>query len=72
MVGWAMLGFCLIVMMFGEALQLPGWLKDVSPFQHLALTPAEDFRFAPVLVLGAIVAALGAGGMVMLRRRDIA
>lgn len=70
-VGWLGLGFCFIVMMFGELLQLPGWLMDVSPFQHLAQTPAEDFRVVPVVVLLAIIAALSWLGMVALRRRDL-
>lgn len=69
--GWLTLGFCFVVMMFGELLQLPGWLMDVSPFRHLAQTPAEDFRVVPVLVLLAVVAGVGAFGMAALRRRDI-
>jgi ABC-2 type transport system permease protein len=70
-VGWLGVGFCFVVMMFGELLQLPGWLVDVSPFRHLALTPAEDFRVLPVVVLLAITAALGVLGMASLRRRDV-
>ena len=71
MTGWAALGFCLVVMLFGQSLQLPSWLTDVSPFEHLALAPAEDFELVPVLVLLAVVAVLGAGGMAALRRRDM-
>lgn len=70
-VGWLGLGFCFVVMMFGALLQLPAWLMDVSPFRHLALLPAEDFRILPVLVLAAITAALLALGMWALRRRDV-
>ena len=43
--------FCVVVMMFGELLRLPQWLQDVSPFEHLALVPAQDFRWAPFLAL---------------------
>ena len=71
MAGWLTLGFSFVVMMFGELLQLPGWLMDVSPFRHLSRTPAEDFRVVPVLVLLAVVAGIGALGMAALRRRDI-
>lgn len=71
-VGWVILGFSFIVMMFGATLQLPGWLMNVSPFKHLALLPAESFRLAPVLVLLAIAVAFGAAGMESLRRRDLA
>lgn len=70
-VGWLGLGFCFVVMMFGELLQLPAWLMDVSPFRHLAQLPAEDFQIVPVVVLVAITAALAALGMWALRRRDV-
>lgn len=71
MVGWLGLGFCFVVMIFGEVLQLPGWLMDVSPFRHLAGMPAEDFRVLPVVVLLAITVGLGVLGMLALRRRDV-
>jgi ABC-2 type transport system permease protein len=71
-VGWAMVGFCSVVMLFGETLRLPGWLMDVSPFQHLALMPADDFRPVPWLVLLVIAAVVGAAGLAALRRRDVA
>ena len=70
-VGWLGVGFCFVVMMFGDLLQLPGWLMDVSPFRHLAQTPAEDFRILPVLVLLVITGALGVAGMAAMRRRDV-
>ncbi|VXB58605.1 ABC transporter permease [Aeromicrobium sp. 9AM] len=70
-IGWLALGFCFVVMMFGAVLQLPDWLMDVSPFRHLAQMPAEDFDVVPVIVLLAITAAVGALGMVCLRRRDV-
>jgi ABC-2 type transport system permease protein len=69
--GWLGVGFCFVVMMFGELLQLPGWLMDVSPFRHLAQTPAEDFRVLPVAALLVITAVVGALGMASLRRRDV-
>jgi ABC-2 type transport system permease protein len=68
---WASLGFCFVVLMFGEVLQLPDWLKAVSPFDHLALTPAEDVRWAPVLVIGALAVATSATGQWLFRRRDV-
>ena len=45
--GWLGLGFCFVVMMFGELLQLPGWLMGVSPFRHLAPTRCTPRRRAP-------------------------
>ncbi len=68
---WASLGFCFIVLLFGEVLQLPDWLKTLSPFDHLALTPAEDVRWTPVVVIGALAAATSATGQLLFRRRDV-
>ncbi|GAA3516569.1 exporter of polyketide antibiotics [Aeromicrobium panaciterrae] len=68
---WAALGFCFIVLMFGAVLQLPDWITAVSPFDHLALTPAEDARWTPVVVIGALAAATSAAGQLLFRRRDV-
>ena len=43
-------------MLFGEALRLPDWLKNLSPFAHLALVPAQDFEWGPWLAVLALAA----------------
>jgi len=63
--------FAVVVMLFGRVLRLPTWLQDVSPFRHLALVPAEDFRWAPFLALAAVAALLSAAGQLLFRRRDV-
>jgi ABC-2 type transport system permease protein len=68
---WVGLAFCVIVMFFGELLNFPGWLIDVSPFSHLALTPAEDVRWTPVVVIAVTAMALSVIGQVAFRRRDV-
>lgn len=70
--GWAVLGFAVVVLMFGEVFRFPEWLKAVSPFEHLALAPAEPFRVGPFLALLALAAALTGLGAFAFRRRDIA
>ncbi|AXT86053.1 ABC transporter permease [Aeromicrobium sp. A1-2] len=70
-VGWFFLGLCVVVMLFGAALRLPGWVQNVSPFHHLALLPAEDLRPMPLLVVAMLAGLAGIGGMVALERRDI-
>ena len=71
-VGWLALAFCVIVMFLGELMHFPAWLKDVSPFTHLPMLPAESFAWAPVLGLLAAAVAIGAAGFAALRHRDIA
>lgn len=68
---WAPLAFATVVLMFGTAMRFPDWLVDVSPFSHLALTPAEDFRLLPVVVVLMVAAAISAGGQMAFSRRDI-
>lgn len=68
---WLALGFCVVVMFFGPLLDLPEWLNDLSPFNHLALVPAEDFRVAPFLVLLAVAALVSLLGQAAFRRRDV-
>jgi ABC-2 type transport system permease protein len=68
---WLPLLLAVVVMLFGELLRLPQWFQDISPFEHMALMPAEDFRWAPFLVLIAVAAAISAAGQVAFARRDI-
>ncbi len=68
---WVGLLFAFVVMMFGELFRFPQWLQDVSPFEHLALVPAQDFRWAPFLALTAVAAALSVAGQLAFLRRDV-
>ena len=68
---WIGLGVAVVVAFFGPLLRLPQGLQDLSPFEHLALVPAEPF--APVAFAGVLVVALAAGAAahVALGRRDL-
>jgi ABC-2 type transport system permease protein len=68
---WAALGFCFVMVMFGEVLRIPGWIQDLSPFEHLALVPAEDFRWQPFVVLLGVAGVLSAAGQLAFARRDV-
>jgi len=68
---WIVLAFCVVVMMFGEVLQIPQWVQDLSPFEHLALVPAEDFRWMPVLALAALATLVAVAAHEALARRDV-
>lgn len=70
LLAWTGLTFCFVVMFFGELLRFPALVLDVSPFTHLALAPAEDVRWTPVLVIGLVAAAVSTVGQVAFRRRD--
>jgi len=69
---WAVLGFSVFALMFGETLRLPDWLVDLSPFAHVPLVPAEDYAWTSALGLTAVAAALTAAAFAAFRRRDVA
>ena len=58
---WGFLTICLVIGLLGQLLDLPGWVQDVSPFQHVPQLPAADVRVGPLLVLTAITVALTRG-----------
>ncbi|MCW2772908.1 MAG: putative transporter [Nocardioides sp.] len=71
LLAWLALLLSYVVLIFGELLDLPQWFQDLSPFEHLALVPVEDFRWTPFLGLAAVAAALSVAGQIAFRRRDV-
>ena len=69
---WGVLGACVLLTVLGPLLSLPGWVLDLSPFEHVPQLPADDFSAAPLVWLCAVAAALTAIGMLTFGRRDIA
>jgi ABC-2 type transport system permease protein len=70
-VSWGALVVCLLLGLVGSAMQLSQWMLDVSPFTHVPKVPGAGVSATPLVWLVAVAAALGAAGLVGLRRRDI-
>ncbi|MFI7413455.1 ABC transporter permease [Streptomyces sp. NPDC049627] len=68
---WAALLACFVIGLLGEALDLPGRVRDISPFEHIPHAPAADLGLTAPALLTAIAAALTAAGVAGFRRRDI-
>ncbi|TYL55823.1 ABC transporter permease [Nocardioides sp. BGMRC 2183] len=68
---WVALGFCVVVLMFGDVLELPDWMQSLSPFHQMPLVPAEEFDITPFLLVAAVAALLSGAGQMAFRRRDI-
>ena len=68
---WVALSACFTIAMFGVLLDLPAWVRDLSPFQHTPGVPAEGVRLLPLAVLTAVAIALAAVGVGAFRRRDV-
>ena len=70
-VGWLLVALTGVVTLFGEMLDLPGWLLGLSPIRHLADVPVEPFVGGPFLLITAL-AGIGVGvGLLGLRRREV-
>lgn len=69
---WAVLGYALFAGVFGQLMDLPDWVYDISPFEHPARMPLEDFALLPTVVLTAIALVTAFGGLAAFRRRSIA
>jgi ABC-2 type transport system permease protein len=61
-----------VVALFGDSFELPAWFQQASPFTHTPEAPLEAVTAAPLLIIGAIVVLLLAGGLAGFRRRDLA
>ena len=62
---------CYLLPVLGKALGLPVWVRDVSPFQHLAVVPVQPYALASGIVMLLLAAAVGALGVVGFARRDL-
>jgi ABC-2 type transport system permease protein len=69
--GWLGVVFCYVVLLFGEVLDLPRWVVDLSPFSHLATVPAVPMSWGPFVAVGALAALMSLGGLMAFRHRDV-
>ncbi|MHA6513325.1 hypothetical protein [Tessaracoccus sp. Z1128] len=60
-----------LIELFGDVMQLPDWVRQISPFEHTPAMPAEEFALAPILVQLAVAAALAAFALWRFSHRDI-
>jgi ABC-2 type transport system permease protein len=67
---WGALAFCAVIGLFGELFDLPNWIVDLSPFQHVPTMPVEGFNALPIVVMIAIAAVLIGAGVAGFRHRD--
>ncbi len=60
-----------LLQLVGAIVNAPAWLLDLTPFHHLAPTPAAPVNLTAALVMLAIGLATTAGGIAQLSRRDL-
>ena len=69
--GWAAVGICGLISLFGPAVQLSEKVLDLFPFTHTPKLPGGELSATPVLWLCAAALAMAAVGVAGLRRRDL-
>jgi ABC-2 type transport system permease protein len=68
---WVALTGCLVIAMFGQLLDLPAWVMDLSPFEHTPALPADSVRLLPLGVMTVVSAGLIVLGVGRFRARDV-
>ncbi len=70
-IGWAAVGICGLIGLFGPAVQLSQKVLDIIPFTHTPKLPGGEFSATPVIWLCAAALAMAVVGVTGLRRRDV-
>lgn len=70
-IGWALVALMGVVAFFGDLLDLPGWLRDLSPLEHLAQYPVEAFAATPFAAILGVAAVFAGAGLAGFRRRQV-
>ena len=68
---WVAIGFIVIVWMTGFFLQLPDWISNLSPIEHVPMLPIEDLHITNLSMMTAISLTLIISGLWLAHRRDI-
>ena len=69
---WTAVGAFLLITMFAESFDWPGWVADLSPVQWVPTVPLEEWSLEPLAGLLAVAAVLLVVGFGGFRRRDLA
>ena len=69
---WGFFAFALVVGLLGAVLDLPQWVMNLSPFEHVPAMPSAAFDWVPVVGLSVVAVLVASAGLWSLDRRDIA
>jgi ABC-2 type transport system permease protein len=68
---WVGVAVSAIAGLLAETLNLPQWLRNVSPFEHVPSYPAASFELLPLAVISLVAVVVAVAGLAGIARRDI-
>lgn len=71
-VGYGLIAVAFVWQLLSGVLEAPTWLRDLSPFEHVGLVPAQDFKALAAVVMLAIAALCSLAALGIFRNRDLA
>lgn len=71
-IAWAGVAFAVVVGLLASTLDLPQWLRNLSPVDHVPAVPAAPFELVPVVLLLVVITALVTVATLAFDRRDLA
>ena len=60
-----------LLLALADSFRWPEWVRDVSPFAHLAAVPAEPWDVTGAVAMTGIAALLAAAGLARYGHRDL-
>jgi len=69
--GWVALAFVVVEFILGQILNMPNWLRDLSPLHRLSGVPTVAPSLALMTTLTLVACAMLAGGLAGWTRRDV-
>jgi ABC-2 type transport system permease protein len=68
---WVVFLYAMIVGLFGDLLNIPSWMYNLSPYEHVPELPGGEFTVLSVIVLTLVALGLIVAGMIGFGRRDL-
>ena len=68
---WAAYGFVFLIGMFGRMDIFPEWMKNISPFGHVAQYPMESISWPSLMALTGVATVFTVVGFIGFRNRDV-
>lgn len=69
---WGLLLAAVVIGQFGDLLDLPDWVQDLSPFSHTPVVAAAEVDWSGAWWMSALAVLLAAAAALGIRRRDLA